>query len=44
MVPLNYLNVLYLDVRVEVLVLAAVSLVLAICEVFLRLCALLCRI
>jgi hypothetical protein len=44
MVPLDHLNVLYLNVRVEVLVLAAVGLVLAICEVFLRVCALLCEI
>jgi hypothetical protein len=44
MVPLHHLNVLHLDVRVKVLVLAAVRLILAIRKVILRVCGLLCGI
>jgi hypothetical protein len=44
MVPLDLINVLYLDVKVEVFVLVRARLILAIRRVILRVCGLLCRI
>jgi hypothetical protein len=44
MVPLDLINVLYLDVRFKVFVFAKARLILAICRVILRVCGLLCKI